>query len=233
MRHYYDFADAVRNKWSIAFALALLAAILIVPGSLYSKAMAGDTDQEMAPTCASVYSAIMADYADKNYLAMVHNYYLLSDLSEERASEEASKGALRLYSAMNAGTLTEDDVMSGARSCAARFNIPLPIALSRVHFPSYVTEAEAYAVNNDPEPVAEVSAADQACGAAREDYIAAVQSAPGVVDAAGSAQLENGLPNSQYYYTLGRMCDSMKVVENAVGKSCGWAEQPEKLDICK
>lgn len=222
----------MRKIQRMTMPVAVLSLLIPLPGPLKSSLSAEDTQKDLAPTCASVYSAISGSAADKNYLAMVHEYYIFSSLSEERAAEESANGARRIYKAISEGRLNEGDIMGTAKTCSAQFGIPLPISLNENLVPSYVTKTQSVAVNRHPEPAPVESEADSACARANADYVSALHTIPAQMDRAGSPGLENGQRNSKYYYTLGKICDSMKVAENAVGKSCGWAEQPKKLDVC-
>jgi hypothetical protein len=229
----------IRSGYRVGAALLAVSLTLAlpIPGGSASAEM---SVQEEARTCATIYAAISVDAADKNYLEMMHKFYIYSDYSEAAATEEAGRGALRLRTAMGEGRLSEADIIGGAKSCAESFKVPLPLSLSRSVLPSYAATSAAPVRQTVSAPVEPTVSA--ACEGASSRYASILRSIPGRLAAAGPRMIDMcddqgrmcGVmnQNSKYYYTLGQICDSVSVAERDIKNSCGADLVPAKLDQC-
>ena len=203
-----------------------------------SPAKAGD-EQYTLHMCAAVYSAVMGNFADPNYLAMVHQYYLYSPYTlEADASNEVTRASLALVKAVYEGKISEDDVFVVMKGCARVHNIPPP-EISYNKWPNHAKPPVAQARSSAPVSVAP-SKTELACESASNRYRSILQSIPGRLSAAGPRQYKEcdrpgpmcnvARNNSKWYYEMGKICSELKPVQNEIRQQCG--ETIADLDDC-
>lgn len=203
-----------------------------------SPANAADEDFTLH-TCAAVYSAVKGNFADPNYLAMVHQYYLYSPYtSEEAARKEISRAGNAADDGVHAGKITEDGLFAVMYECARVHKIPPP-EISYNRWPRHANPPVAQARSSAPTSVAPTKA-ELACESASSRYQSILQSIPGRLDAAGPRQYKEcdrpgpmcnvARNNSKWYYEMGKICSELKPVQNEIRLQCG--ETLADLDGC-